>query len=124
VLLNSHLLSEVERVCDRVLFIKGGKLLRAHEVRAGGKRVEIRLANAQAIAVDLAARLPSAVLEGDRLRAPVASEAAVPELVRQVVGFGGEVLEVKLSGAELEELYLQLVEGSAVDGAPVEGVRA
>jgi hypothetical protein len=40
----------------------------------------------------------------------------VPELVRQVVAFGGEILEVKLSGAELEELYLQLVEGSAVEG--------
>jgi ABC-2 type transport system ATP-binding protein len=119
VLLNSHLLSEVERVCDRVLFVKAGKLLRAHEVRSSGKRVEMRLANAQAIALELAARLPSATLEGDRLRAPVPSEAAVPELVRQVVGFGGEILEVKLSGAELEELYLQLVEGSVVPGAPV-----
>jgi hypothetical protein len=33
--------------------------------------------------------------------------------VRQVVELGGQVLEVKLGGAELEELYLQLVEGRA-----------
>jgi ABC-2 type transport system ATP-binding protein len=113
VLLNSHLLSEVERVCDRVLFIKGGRLLRAHDVRSGGRRAEIRLANAADLALELAAKVPSGVLDGDRLRAPVASEAAVPALVRQVVELGGQILEVKLGGAELEELYLQLVEGRA-----------
>jgi len=31
--------------------------------------------------------------------------------VRQLVEAGGEVLEVRLAGAELEELYLQIVEG-------------
>src|SRR5712671_4210995 len=53
VLLNSHLLSEVERVCDRVLFLKEGRLLRTHEVRAGGKRVEVRLANAPQVSARL-----------------------------------------------------------------------
>jgi ABC-2 type transport system ATP-binding protein len=113
VLLNSHLLSEVERVCDRVLFIKGGKLLRIHEVNAGGKRAEIRLANAAQIAMEIAAKVPAGKLEGDRLRVSVSAESAVPVLVRQLVELGAEVLEVKLVGAELEELYLQLVEGHA-----------
>jgi ABC-2 type transport system ATP-binding protein len=113
VLLNSHLLSEVERVCDRVLFVKGGRLLRTHDVNSGGRRVELRLANAPQIALELAAKVPAGVLDGDRLRVPVASEAAVPALVRHAVGLGAEILEVKLSGAELEELYLQLVEGRA-----------
>ncbi|HEX4384115.1 MAG TPA: ABC transporter ATP-binding protein [Myxococcales bacterium] len=113
VLLNSHLLSEVERVCDRVLFVKGGKLLRTHEVGAGGKRAELRLANAAQVALEIAAKLPAGVLEGDRLRVPVPDESAVPKLVREVVALGGEILEVKLAGAELEELYLRLVEGQA-----------
>jgi ABC-2 type transport system ATP-binding protein len=113
VLLNSHLLSEVERVCDRVLFVKGGKLLRTHDVSSGGRRVEVRLANAPQLLLELAAKVPAGVLDGDRLRVPVASEAAVPPLVRQLVELGGEVLEVKLGGAALEELYLQLVEGQA-----------
>ena len=113
VLLNSHLLSEVERVCDRVLFVKGGKLLRTHDVSSGGRRVEVRLANAPQLLLELAAKVPAGVLDGDRLRVQVASEAAVPPLVRQLVELGGEVLEVKLGGAALEELYLQLVEGQA-----------
>jgi ABC-2 type transport system ATP-binding protein len=111
VLLNSHLLSEVERVCDRVLFVKGGKLLRTHDVHSSGRRVEVKLANASQLTLEIAAKVPAGVLDGDRLRLPVASEAAVPALVRQLVELGAEVLEVKLVGAELEELYLQLVEG-------------
>ncbi len=113
VLLNSHLLSEVERVCDRVLFLKEGRLLRTHEVRAGGRRVEVRLVNPAQIAGPLAQAIPEGTLEGDRFRVPVASEDAVPALVRQLVAAGAGILEVRLAGAELEQLYLQIVEGRA-----------
>ena len=113
VLLNSHLLSEVERVCDRVLFMKGGRCLRVHDVKSGGQRAEVRFANAPHLAALLREKLPDGVLDGDRLRIPVASPELVPALVRKLVELGAEVLEVKLGGAELEELYLQLVEGRA-----------
>ena len=113
VLLNSHLLSEVERVCDRVLFVKNGRCLRVHDVRAGGQRAEVRLANAVQMAARLLEKLPQGALDGDRFRIPVAGEAAVPALVRQLVDLGAEVLDVRVGGAELEELYLQLVEGRA-----------
>jgi ABC-2 type transport system ATP-binding protein len=109
VLLNSHLLSEVERVCDRVLFVKGGRLLLAHDVRASGRRAEIRLRNAQSIA----ARLPEATLRDDRLLVPVASEESMPALVRELVALGAEIVEASVKGEELEELYLRLVEGRA-----------
>jgi ABC-2 type transport system ATP-binding protein len=113
VLLNSHLLSEVERVCDRVLFVKGGRCLRVHDVHAGGRRAEVRLANAPQLAARLAEKFPEGALDGDRFRVPIASEAAMPLLVRGLVEAGAEVLDVRLGGAELEELYLQLVEGRA-----------
>ena len=113
VLLNSHLLSEVERVCDRVLFVKNGRLLRTHDPRAGGRRAEVRLANAAQVAARVTEKLPDAALDGDRLRIAVASDDVVPALVRDLVGMGGEILEVSVKGAELEELYLQLVEGRA-----------
>ena len=113
VLLNSHLLSEVERVCDRVLFMKNGRLLRTHDPRAGGRRAEVRLANAPQLSARLAERFGPAALEGDRLRLPVESDASLPPLVRQLVEMGAEIVEVSVRGAELEELYLQLVEGRA-----------
>jgi ABC-2 type transport system ATP-binding protein len=113
ILLNSHLLSEVERVCDRVLFVKGGRCLRVHDVRAGGQRAEVRIANASQMKATLSEKLPDGALDGDRFRIPVASQEVVPGLVKRLVELGAEVLEVKLGGAELEELYLQLVEGRA-----------
>jgi ABC-2 type transport system ATP-binding protein len=110
VLLNSHLLSEVERVCDRVLFVKNGRCLRVHDVHAGGQRAEVRLANPQQLAATLREKLPDGALDGDRFRIPVASADVVPGLVKRLVELGAEISEVKLGGAELEELYLQLVE--------------
>ena len=110
VLLNSHLLSEVERVCDRVLFLKGGRLLRTHEMRATGLRAEIRLANAS----ELLARVPqmfASGLDGNRLRLEIPGEDAVPPLVRKLVEAGAEIVEVRLIGADLEQLYLEIVEG-------------
>jgi ABC-2 type transport system ATP-binding protein len=109
VLLNSHLLSEVERVCDRVLFIKGGRVLRAHDMRLRGRRVEVRVANA----AQLLPLFSGAELEGDKVRVEVPGEEAVPAIVRRLVEAGAEVLEVRLAGAELEELYLKIVEGAA-----------
>jgi ABC-2 type transport system ATP-binding protein len=113
VLLNSHLLSEVERVCDRVLFMKSGRCLRVHEVNASGQRAEVRLANPLQLAALLSEKLPNGALDGDRFRIPVAGADVVPALVRKLVELGAEILEVKLGGAELEELYLTLVEGRA-----------
>ena len=111
VVLNSHLLSEVERVCERVLFIKDGRLLRVHEMRAGGRRAELRLANPEQVRARLAQVLPDGVLEADRFRIPVAGPDVMPALVKSVSAAGGEVLEARMAGAELEELYLQIVEG-------------
>ena len=111
VLLNSHLLSEVERVCDRVLFMKAGRCLHTHDVHTGGQRVEVRLANAAHIAARLREKLPDGSIDGDRFRIPVAGADVVPPLVKQLVELGAEIVEVKLGGAELEELYLTLVEG-------------
>jgi ABC-2 type transport system ATP-binding protein len=111
IVLNSHLLSEVERVCDRVLFIKDGRLLATHEMRAGGRRAELRLANPTQVRARLGQVLPDGVLDGDRFRIPVAGPDVMPALVRSVSDAGGEVLEARMAGAELEELYLQIVEG-------------
>jgi len=40
-------------------------------------------------------------------------EDAMPGLVRALVEAGAEVLEARLARAELEQLYLQIVEGRA-----------
>jgi ABC-2 type transport system ATP-binding protein len=93
VLLNSHLLGEVERVCDRVVILAAGTVVAAGRpdelVASGG--VEIQTGN------------------GTR-RFPDARRADVPRIVAQLVSEGVEIYEVTLVRPTLEDAYLQLVD--------------
>jgi ABC-2 type transport system ATP-binding protein len=113
VLLNSHLLSEVERVCDRVLFLKQGRLLRTLDMRAHDLRAEVRVANPGDLAVRVPELLARGSLAADRLSIAVRGQESVPALVRDLVAAGAEIVEVRLLGADLEQLYLEIVEGRA-----------
>ena len=92
VLLNSHLLSEVELVCDRVAIIARGALV------AAGKPSD--LARAGGVEVETAA--------GTRLFADARRDDA-PRIVRDLVAAGEEVYGVRVLTATLEETYLEAV---------------
>ena len=96
VLLNSHLLSEVELVCDRVV------ILRAGQVVAEGPPHE--LATPTGVEVETGA--------GTQVFAGVRREE-VPALVARLVAEGQEVFAVRPLGAALEDAYLAAVEGEA-----------
>jgi len=94
VLLNSHLLSEVELVCDRVVIIAGGAVVAAGTpaelTRAGGVEVET----------------------GHGWRAfPEAGRADAPAIVRELVAAGEDVFEVRVRTSTLEDAYLEAVGG-------------
>jgi ABC-2 type transport system ATP-binding protein len=92
VLLNSHLLSEVELVCDRVAIIARGELVAAGTPselsRAGG--VEVETAN------------------GTR-HFPDARREDAPAIVRDLVAAGEDVYEVRVLRSSLEDAYLEAV---------------
>jgi len=92
VLLNTHLLSEVEHVCDRVLILHHG------DVVAAGAPAE--LTRARGVEVELASG--TRVLEG-------ASRDDVPRIVAELVAAGEQVYEVRLLRSTLEERYLEVV---------------
>jgi ABC-2 type transport system ATP-binding protein len=94
VLLNSHLLSEVELVCDRVAIIARG------EVVAAGTPAE--LSHAGGVEIDTAA--------GVRRFAQAARED-VPRLVRELVAAGEEIYGVRVVRSSLEDVYLEVVGG-------------
>ena len=96
VLLNSHLLSEVERVCDRVAILLGGRIV------AHGKPAE--LARARGVEVDLD--------RGVR-RFPDAAREEVPEIVAGLVAEGQRVYGVRVLSSTLEDTYLEAVTGAA-----------
>ena len=93
VLLNSHLLGEMERVCDRVVILARGRVVadgRPDELtRRGG--VEIQTGS------------------GTRLF-PDARREDVPRLVAQLVGEGVDIYEVAVIRSTLEDAYLEAVQ--------------
>jgi ABC-2 type transport system ATP-binding protein len=93
VLLNSHLLGEVERVCDRVVILARGKVAadgRPDQLtHAGG--VEIQTGN------------------GSRTF-PQARREDVPRIVAELVGEGVDIYEVTIIRSTLEDAYLEVVD--------------
>ena len=92
VLLNSHLLSEVELVCDRVAIISRG------EVVAAGAPSE--LSRAGGIEVETAS--------GTRVFENARREDA-PRIVRELVAAGEDVYGVRVLTSTLEDAYLEAV---------------
>jgi len=94
VLLNSHLLSEVEMVCDRVAIISRGKVVRA------GAAAE--LAGAGAVEVELES--------GRRVFAGATRDDA-PRIVAELVAAGERIYQVEVRHHSLEDVYLDAVRG-------------
>jgi ABC-2 type transport system ATP-binding protein len=92
VLLNSHLLSEVELVCDRVVIVDHGRTI------AEGAPHELAVAGG--VEVETAAGLR---------RFPDAVRAEVPALVARLVAEGVEIYGVRVVTGTLEDAYLRLV---------------
>ena len=93
VLLNSHLLSEVELVCDRVVILDRGKV-----VAAG--RTE-QLAKPRGVEVDV---------DGGTHHYEGAGREDAPRIVAELVAAGESVFGVRVLTSTLEEIYLEAVE--------------
>ena len=92
VLLNSHLLSEVEQVCDRVVIVTRGKVV------AAGRPED--LSRPRGVRVETAA--------GERLFEGAGRDDA-PQIVRELVASGEEVFGVQVLQSTLEDVYVEAV---------------
>jgi ABC-2 type transport system ATP-binding protein len=92
VLLNTHLLSEVEHVCDRVLILDQGAIV------AAGSPAE--LTQARGVEIELASGVR--VFEG-------AVREDVPSIVAELVAAGEQIYDVRVLRSTLEERYLEVV---------------
>jgi ABC-type multidrug transport system ATPase subunit len=110
IVLNSHQLPEVERVCDRVVFIERGRITRMETLTgetASRRRVTIRVPEADAPRGAEALVAAGFAVEGDgrgQLRLAQGREDDVARAVKALALSDVPVLEVR-SSAELEELF-------------------
>jgi ABC-2 type transport system ATP-binding protein len=96
VLLNSHLLSEIELVCDRVVILRGGELV------AAGAPSELARPRGVELETD----------EGVRTF-PGAGREDTPRLVAEAVAAGRQVYGVRVLTSTLEDVYLEVVGGES-----------
>jgi ABC-2 type transport system ATP-binding protein len=112
VFLNSHLLGEVEATCDRVGFVKQGRVI--HELSLASQparlEVELRIDPADAATLDgLRAFGATSALDGGGVRLAIASEGAIPEVARWLVGRGVALYELRSRRKSLEEWFIEVM---------------
>jgi ABC-2 type transport system ATP-binding protein len=120
VLLSSHLLGEVQEICDRVGVIVAGRLLRESTVGELRGETSLRVrARPFALAEEVAHRAAggTAVTAHDGVLELRLSPDQAPDLVRQLVAAGADVLEVTPRERTLEEVFFELTApgGAAAD---------
>ncbi|WP_245410695.1 ABC transporter ATP-binding protein [Notoacmeibacter marinus] len=104
VLLSSHLLSEVEKVCDRVAVLRHGRLTAEGTLRdltANRSRLRLTVDDPTAIL----RRWPAARMEDGLVVLPIDRERT-PELLRAVVAMNVRLYEARWIGNDLEALFL------------------
>jgi ABC-2 type transport system ATP-binding protein len=94
VLLNSHLLSEIELVCDRVVILLGGKVV------AAGSPAELARPRGVEIETNGGARTYAEAGRDD-----------IPRLIAELVRDGQDVYGARVLTSTLEEVYVEAVGG-------------
>ena len=116
VFLNTHNLDEAQRICDRIAILNT-KLVAigtAEELERSvrGRQTVIQLAQVNDGIIGALKRVSSGEVtkDGNRITLEVTDpEKENPEIVRAIVGAGGDVQSVSINTSSLEDAYLKLV---------------
>jgi ABC-2 type transport system ATP-binding protein len=111
VFLNSHLLGEVEATCDRVVFVKHGRVV--HELSLGdspaGVDVELRIGRTDPQVLEGLSSFGTAAVVGGIVHMHVDAEQALPEIARWIVARGVALYELRSRRKSLEEWFVEVM---------------
>ncbi len=112
VFLNSHLLSEVEQVCDRVAVVDHGRVIASGTMDdlLSGTTVRVRATGLSQAGRNKLSDFGRVDDEGDQLTFNNLNPDRVPDLVAAIVAMGARVYEVAPRHQTLEDRFLQLLE--------------
>ncbi len=125
VLLSTHILSEAQQICDRVLIINKGQLVAEDTPEnlqaqiSGADQLVVR-ASVETEALqellqsisDVTDVLPGEI-EGEVYVMSIPGKDMRPEVARKIVEAGFDLLELRLAGLSLEDIFLQLTKEDA-----------
>jgi ABC-2 type transport system ATP-binding protein len=112
VFLNSHLLTEVERVCDRVAIVDHGRVLASGRIDdlLGEAHVRIRVTDLPPDEIDGLGRFGLVRSDGAAwLTLAGVGDDTIPDVVAAIVAAGGRVHAVDAGRATLEDLFMRVV---------------
>lgn len=114
VLLNSHLIGEVERVCDRVVILDKGRIAASGSLAEllGGRELRLRLGEVSAQAQARLAAAGQLTRSGDSFTVTLPADqdtTTVPDLVADLVGLGVRVHAVEPARISLEQRLLDIL---------------
>ena len=115
VFLNSHLLSEVEMVCDRVAILSKGRVVAQGRLEQllGERVLTVRVGEFDKTKVrELLPRVDFDIRDGGRLVFNIPGEDAVPRIVRAIVDSGADIYHVSIASNSLEDLFVEMVEAT------------
>jgi ABC-2 type transport system ATP-binding protein len=118
IFLSSHILSEVEQICDRVIIIDRGRLVRAgalQEMLAEGNRVEI-IVDQLPEDLEQAVKERGASVEREPNRVRIAADAVQKRALTETLWARGcDVISLTPMKSSLEEMFLKLVGGGGAE---------
>jgi len=111
VFLNSHLLTEVEMVCDRVAIVDHGKVVASGTLDdlLGGHAVRIRVTGLKPRERASLSSFGEVDDDGEWITVRGLDPERVPDLVDAVVSLGGRLYQVEPRHQTLEDRFLQLL---------------
>jgi ABC-2 type transport system ATP-binding protein len=119
VMLSTHILSEAQQICDRVLIINKGVIIaedtpeRLQSRVTGSQRVLVRIRGDEDGLKDVIAGIPGVSMvhageEGGLEFETAAGEDVRPQVARVLIQAGYDLLEMRPIGVSLEDIFLQL----------------
>jgi ABC-2 type transport system ATP-binding protein len=113
VFLNSHLLGEVEATCDRVAFVKRGRIVAERRLSGPTETLdlELRVGSVVPAILEGLSRFGTSIVQPqpDVIALRTESEAVVPAIVSWLVQQGVQIHEVKPRRKSLEDVFVEVM---------------
>lgn len=116
VFVNSHLLSEIEKTCDRVAFIRNGRVLEIHTLADFADTLQVKLrinAVTEAVLAHIG-RIGSNVqqIDSQQLTCDLPTGEMIPALAKWLIDSGYDLYELIPLRQSLEDRFIEVVEAS------------
>ncbi|HLS07917.1 ABC transporter ATP-binding protein [Lentibacillus sp.] len=114
VIISSHLLSEIEQMCDRIGLIKNGEMIAIQDVNAATAETTAVEVEMEAAPIDRAAEVLNkeydinATVANDRLSLQVERDT-IPKIIQTFVSHDIQIYQVTMTKSSLEDKFFDLI---------------